>query len=58
MTLLGAEVIIVEGLDLRGVEPGEYTLICLPLRIPCDGAPCRAVLLPAGALPDPLDAAA
>ncbi|GAB4459948.1 MAG: cyclase family protein [Armatimonadaceae bacterium] len=50
ITLLGNRVVIVEGLDLRGVEPGEYTLICLPIAVPCDGAPCRAVLLPAGAL--------
>lgn len=50
--LLGPAVIIVEGLDLRGVEPGAYTLICLPINVPCDGAPCRAVLLPEGALAD------
>ena len=56
LSLLGADVVIVEGLDLREVEPGDYTLICLPLRLPCDGSPCRAVLLPAGALPDPLGA--
>lgn len=56
LVLLGAEVIIVEGLDLRGVAPGEHTLICLPLVLPADGSPCRAVLLPAHALPDPLDA--
>jgi arylformamidase len=55
LTLLRANVIIVEGLDLRGVEPGAYTLICLPLALPADGSPCRAVLLPAGALPDPLE---
>lgn len=48
--LLGAKVIIVEGLDLREVEPGDYTLICLPIAVPCDGAPCRAVLLPPGTL--------
>jgi len=54
LTLLGAEVIIVEGLDLRDVEPGPHTLICLPIALPADGAPCRAVLLPPGALPDPL----
>lgn len=52
LTLLGAEVIIVEGLDLRHITPGEYTLVCLPVNLPCDGAPCRAVLLPAGALPE------
>jgi arylformamidase len=48
--LLGAEVVIVEGLDLRVVEPGEYTLVCLPPAAPTDGMPCRAALLPAGAL--------
>jgi arylformamidase len=43
--LLGAGVVIVEGLDLRRVEPGPYELICLPLRvIGSDGAPARAVL--------------
>lgn len=54
--LLGPETIIVEGLDLRDVPEGEHTLACLPILLPSDGAPCRAVLLPAGALPDPLDA--
>lgn len=45
-TLLGAGVVIVEGLDLGGVEPGEYLLACLPLRVAgCDGAPARAVLI-------------
>jgi len=43
--LLGAGVVIVEELDLRGVAPGFYQLACLPLRIPgADGAPARAVL--------------
>jgi arylformamidase len=50
LTLLGAEVIIVEGLDLRRIPPGDYTLVCLPLLLPRDGAPCRAVLLPSGVL--------
>jgi arylformamidase len=45
LTLLGAGVIIVEGLDFSGVPTGEYTLHCLPLLIPgLDGAPARAVL--------------
>ena len=44
--------LIVEGLNLSGVQPGEYTLICLPLPlIGADGAPARAVLLPAGMMP-------
>jgi arylformamidase len=43
--LLGAGVWIIEGLDFRGVEPGDYDLICLPLKIPgSDGAPARAVI--------------
>jgi arylformamidase len=44
-TLLGAGVVILEGLDLSRVTPGVYELICLPLRlVGADGAPCRAVL--------------
>jgi len=43
--LLGAGTIIIEGLDLRGVEPGFYNMIALPLKIAgCDGAPARVVL--------------
>jgi arylformamidase len=43
--LLGADVIIVEGLDLSSVTPGDYELICLPLKIrDGDGAPARVVL--------------
>ena len=44
-TLLGANVIIVEGLALANVPAGRYELICLPLSLPgLDGAPARAVL--------------
>jgi arylformamidase len=43
--LLGGGVIVIEGLDLRGVEPGIYDMICLPLRVVgADGAPARVVL--------------
>ena len=43
--LLAAGVIALEGLDLREVDPGEYELICLPLRLEgSDGAPARAIL--------------
>lgn len=45
--LLSQGMVIVEGLDLRGVPGGTYELICLPLRIKDgagDGAPARAVL--------------
>lgn len=45
-TLLAKSVVILEGLDLSVPAPGEYQLICLPLRIEgCDGAPARAVLI-------------
>jgi arylformamidase len=44
--LLSAGVTVVESLDLRGVDPGTYRLVCLPLRlVGSDGAPARAVLI-------------
>lgn len=43
--LCGKGMIIVEGLDLRRVQPGNYELIALPLKFKdADGSPCRAVL--------------
>jgi arylformamidase len=45
--LLGAGVVVVEGTDLRSIEPGPYELLCLPLRlVGSDGAPARALLRP------------
>jgi arylformamidase len=45
MEFLNAGTIIIEGLDLREVEPGDYELICLPLKVKGgDGAPARVVL--------------
>jgi arylformamidase len=45
VTLLRAGIAVLEGLDLREVEPGLYDLICLPLRIPgSDGGPARAIV--------------
>jgi len=45
--LLGAGIWIVEGLDLSEVEPGDYELICLPVKlVGSDGAPARALLRP------------
>ena len=45
VALLAAGVVILEGLDLRGVEPGGYDLLCLPLRLEgVDGVPARALL--------------
>jgi arylformamidase len=36
---------VIEGLDLSEVEPGEYELVCLPIKIEqSDGAPARAIL--------------
>lgn len=46
MALLSEKVIILEGLDLSAVEPGKYTLYCLPLKIANgDGAPARVILV-------------
>jgi arylformamidase len=45
-TLLGAGLIVVEGLDLSGVAAGVYQLVCLPLKVVGgDGAPARAILI-------------
>jgi arylformamidase len=45
-TLLGAGVVIIEGLDLRGIAAGRYELICAPLKIAGgDGAPARVFLV-------------
>ena len=43
--LLGGGTIVIEGLNLRDVEPGIYEMFCLPLRVVgADGAPARVVL--------------
>jgi arylformamidase len=43
--LLEAGVLIIEGLDLSGIKPGPYQLLCLPLKIGgSDGAPARVLL--------------
>jgi arylformamidase len=47
ITLLKNEVVILEGLDLREVPPGDYELISLPLKYvggTGDGAPARTIL--------------
>lgn len=45
MILLGAGVVIVEGLLLADVEPGDYELVCLPaLLVGSDGSPARVLL--------------
>ncbi len=46
VVLLDAGVVILEGADLRQVDPGPYQLICLPLLIEgCEGSPARAFLI-------------
>jgi len=48
-TLLYNNVCIIECINLENVEPGEYFLMCLPLKlVGTDGAPARAVLLKEG----------
>lgn len=45
MILLGAGVVVLEGLLLDAVEPGDYELVCLPLKlVGSDGSPARALL--------------
>ena len=46
LILLGAEVVLLEGIRLAAVPDGAYLLCAAPLNLAgCDGAPCRAVLL-------------
>ncbi|MFO8009065.1 MAG: cyclase family protein [Candidatus Brocadiia bacterium] len=45
LALMEAGVVVVEGLDLADVPPGDYELFCAPLKIGGgDGAPARAFL--------------
>ena len=47
ITLLEKEVVILEGVDLRNVPPGDYDLVCAPLKYDGgngDGAPARTFL--------------
>ena len=44
--LLGADVVLLEGIVLKDVDEGKYFLSAAPLNLGgCDGAPCRAVLV-------------
>lgn len=46
LVLLGAEVVLLEGIRLEKVPDGVYMLNCAPLNLTgTDGAPCRAVLI-------------
>ncbi len=46
-TLLGNEVVILEGVDLREIAPGDYEIFCAPLKYDGatgDGSPARTFL--------------
>ena len=43
--LLFKGIVIIEGLELSSVKTGEYTLLCLPLKIDAEAAPARCVLI-------------
>jgi arylformamidase len=46
VALLAGGIGVIEGLDLRDVDPGACSLIARPVKIArCDGAPARAVQL-------------
>ena len=45
-TLLENEIMILEGINLKDVPNGRYTLICLPLKLKgAEGSPARAILV-------------
>lgn len=44
--LLGKHIMIIEGLRLKDIEPGEYILVALPIKIlETEAAPARAILI-------------
>lgn len=46
LIMLGAEIVLLEGIRLSGIEEGEYILNAAPLNLGgSDGAPCRATLM-------------
>lgn len=46
LALLGAEIVLLEGIRLSAVPEGAYLLNCAPLQLSgAEGAPCRAVLI-------------
>ena len=45
-TLLEKEIVVIEGLDLSRVGPGEYSMVALPLNLlGTDGGPARVILM-------------
>lgn len=46
LVMLGAGIVLLEGIRLSGIRQGVYLLHAAPLNLGgCDGAPCRATLL-------------
>jgi len=46
LKLLGNDILILEGINLKEVPPGRYTLFCSPLKIKgAEGTPARAILI-------------
>lgn len=46
LIMLGAQIVLLEGIVLKGVPEGVYFLNAAPLNLGgCDGAPCRAFLM-------------
>ncbi|MBQ8085117.1 MAG: cyclase family protein [Lachnospiraceae bacterium] len=46
LIMLGAQVVLLEGIRLAGVDEGVYILNAAPLNLGgCDGSPCRAILM-------------
>ncbi|MBR3684394.1 MAG: cyclase family protein [Lachnospiraceae bacterium] len=46
LELLKKEIVLLEGIRLKGVDEGVYILNAAPLKLGgCDGAPCRAILV-------------
>ena len=44
--LMRKDIRILEGIDLKEVEPGRYVLFCFPLKIEgAEGSPVRAALI-------------
>ncbi len=44
--ILGSNILILEGINLKGVPPGRYTLFCFPLKIKGgEASPVRAILI-------------
>lgn len=47
--LLGAGIVVVEGLDLSQIAPGRYEMVALPLKLAgSDGSPARVIVRPLG----------